>query len=156
MKKFVFSLLITMICSNITAQDENHFKEVQYNPETGKFSRAKTFVSESFSSAISYTGQKLAGNRVPEHDLHVQIQIPRSNKKLEVNASQLAHIVGIGLSITSMKPTIEKGMASKELFLYPANLSIYNASALLFFTYRFIAGQEKMPFKIVDQEETAA
>jgi hypothetical protein len=144
MKKLIFSLLLTMICSNITAQDENHSEKVQYNPQTGRVSFAK-----------KVAGEQLTWNRKSEHDFHVKAPW-FNNKKLEVNVSQLAHIVGIGLSITSMKPTIEKGMASKELFLHPANLSIYNASALLFFTYRFIAGQEKMPFKIVDQEETAA
>jgi hypothetical protein len=146
MKKLIFSLLLTMICSNITAQDDNHFKEVQYNPETGKFSRATKVACE-----------QLTWNRKSKHDFHVKTPW-FNNKKLEVNVSQLAHIIGMGLSIASANPRIKSANIPNcvGIPVPVADFNPCNVSAFLFCAYRFIAGPEKWPFKVIDQEETAA
>lgn len=145
MKKLVFSLLITMICSTITAQDDNHFKTVQYDPQTGKLSWAKKVASE-----------QLTWHRKREHDFHVRTPW-FNNKKLEVNVSQLAHIVGAAFSIKSMNPELKKIVIANSWggsFPHTSNHNRYNLAALLFCTYRLFAGER--PFKVVDQEEVVA
>lgn len=162
MKKLVFSLLVTAICSNITAQDENNFKEVQYNPETGKFSYVRELLCDRFSGAAKSIRKELKWNREAENDFHIQtpyIETPWFNiKKVDVNVSQIAHIIGIYLSIKSAKAEIKSANVPNcvGLPVPTADINRYNVSAFLFCTYRFIAGQQKWPFKIVNQEEATA
>jgi hypothetical protein len=145
MKKLIFSLLITMICS-ITAHDEKHFKTVQHNPQTNQLSWAKKIACE-----------QLARNRKTEHDYHVQAPW-LNNKQLDINMSQLVHIVGALWSVKCVKSAATlKWTPFMETIDVPyidgLEYNEYNVSTFLFFTYRFFAGQQKWPFKIVDQQE---
>ncbi len=140
MKKLVFSLLITIIYSTVTAQNGNHFEKMEYNPETGKLSRARKFLAKEF-----------AWNRPPEYD--VLIETPWfNNKKLEVNLDQLFNIVSMGINIICIgfcSLNSEKNQPS-----YLSHLLSFGVLSPL--AYKFFAGQQKLPFKIVEEKETPA
>ena len=159
MKNLTLSfLLISVACSIVAINDTNEkeFTRFTYDQRTEELSYPK-----SFGCAI---GSQCNWSRSPDKDM--RFSLPWSDgKKLEVNVSNIlnltASVVPIYLAAVSankeyvkphgniLDPKINSG--AKFCVLW----AVYSivASPVI---YHFVAGQQKWPFRVIDQEETTA
>lgn len=109
-----------------------------------------TDYTQQLSSLLEQAKQQCAWNRETKNDYHVQTpQI--LGKKLYINVPQTVHLAGMILSLASLDPvTISTTSGKIGIGVRSQNINVWNIPLLLICAYRYIAGEQKIPAKIVD------
>lgn len=121
----------------------------------------RTDYAQQLSSLLEQAKQQCAWNRETKNDYHVQTpQI--LGKKLDINVPQVAHIVLIAGILYSLDPLLHsythkhKNKQGKITWEEPRvaiscnNDRAWSLPLLLLCVYRYVAGEQKNPVKVVD------